>query len=105
LHRYDNYPAEENQSQYEAVTGAVAKLYKDKSYESKFGFELGLGYGKVLLTDREPKPPYMWNGKESSEYLKIGPARRSPDHSSFSTCIAAHPKLPIYVTGSGYGKL
>ena len=60
---------------------------------------------KLMLIDIEPKPPQIWNGNESNEFLKMGQIKRNTSHSDFSTCIAAHPKLSLYVTGHNKGKL
>ena len=35
----------------------------------------------------------------------MGQIKRNTSHSDFSTCIAAHPKLSLYVTGDNKGKL
>lgn len=114
LHRYDNYPKEDAmKSQYEVITGAVTKLYKEKTInyskikrtnKSHIYQYLG-GKSKTLLCEIEPKPPQFWNGEDSSEYLKMGPMKNSLSQIDYSTCITAHPMLPIYVTGNNKGKL
>ena len=58
-----------------------------------------------MLSEIEQKPPKYWNGHESSDFLKIGPMKKGTSHLDYSTCIAAHPMLPLYVTGNNKGKL
>lgn len=114
LHRYDNFPKEEiYKSQYDVITGAVNSMYKDGSMNykklkmfNKTTIHQTLGSrAKLLITDMESRPPQVWNGKESNEFLKMGPSKKSTSHFDYSTCITAHPKLPLYVTGNNKGKL
>lgn len=70
----------------------------------KLGYQSNGSKSKLLITDMETKPPQIWNGKESQEYLKVGSSKGS-SHFDFSTAITAHPKLPLYATGSNKGKI
>lgn len=114
LHRYDKYPKEDlNKSQHDVINGAISSMYKERTLNfsknkriNRSGIHHSLGSKtKQLITDLESKPPQYWNGRESNEYIKMGPLKKSTTHFDYSTSITAHPKLPLYVTGNNKGKL
>lgn len=88
-------------------------MYKDRTINftkirrsNKSSIHQTLGTkAKLLITDMESRPPQIWNGKDSTDFLKMGPSKKSTSHFDYSTCITAHPKLPLYVTGNNKGKL
>ena len=114
LHRYDNYPKEDAiKSQHQPILGAITSLYKDKTVsfskikranKSHIYSNTG-GKSKIIVSEIEQKPPSIWNGSESSDFLKVGSMKKGVSHLDYSTCIAAHPMLPLYVTGNNKGKL
>lgn len=114
MHRYDNFPKEDAiKSQYDSITGAITKLYKDKTMnftkikrvnKSHVYQNLGSKH-KLMLSEIEQKPPHYWNGRESNEFLRIGNSKKTSSHHEYSTCIASHPMLPLYVTGNNKGKI
>ena len=94
MHRYDNYPKDDsNKTPYEVINGAVGSLYKEKTinYTRNKRSNRGMtsqAHGskvKLMLTDIEPKPPQVWNGNESNEFLKMGQMKKSTSHADFST--------------------
>jgi len=116
LHRYDGYPKDDlYRSQYEVINGTVTCMYKDRTLNytkpkrsnrsNNHHQSIGHHRSQQMISNLESKPPHIWNGKESNEYLKMGPSKKSTSHFDFSTCITAHPKLPLYVTGNNKGKL
>ena len=114
LHRYDKFPKEDvNKSNFDPITGAISSMYKDRTLNyskhkriNRSGIHQSLGTrSKHLISDLESKPPHLWNGRESNEYLKMGPSKKSTNHYDYCTCITSHPKLPLYVTGNNKGKL
>lgn len=114
LHRYDKFPKEDlYKSPHDLINGVISNMYKERTLNysrnkriNRHGIHQSLGTSsKLLITDLESKPPQIWNGRESNEYLKIRPSKKSTSHYDYSTCITAHPKLPLYVTGNNKGNL
>ena len=114
LHRYDKYlTSNDHKSQHKWISGALGSLYYEKTVnfmkkkkENRISsFSSKDSNQKLMLIDIEAKPPQMWNGVESIEFLKIDSIRNDSNHLDYSTWIAAHPKLPLYVTGNKKGKI
>jgi len=85
----------------EPIIMAIDSLFADKSIFSRCR---PLRQGELKLNDAELKPPQIWNGTASQNYL-VQSSKLGITHEDPSYAVESHPHLPLYVTGNRKGIL
>ena len=80
---------------------AIDSLHADKSIFSRYG---PIKQGELPMNYYELKPPELWNGTASQNYL-VQQSKLGITHEDPSYAVESHPHLPLYVTGNRKGIL